>query len=180
MKKFLLAIVLAVLFQPFASFSQSAWTVYEYSITFKIKNAGLTVNGKFSGLKMEILFGPDKLSASKISGSVDASTLVTGINKRDNSIKDDKYLDAEHHKLIEATSTKIYTKDADYAGMFNIAIKGITKEIEIPFKFTPLGNLAEFDGEFTLNRKDFGVGGGSMTMADNLKVHIVIKAKMQS
>ena len=177
MKKFLLVIVLSVLCHPVSSFSQATWTAYEYSITFKIKNAGLTVNGKFSGLKTEILFSPEKLSGSKISGSVDAATLVTGINMRDNSIKGDKYLDAEKYKLLEATSTKLYTKDADYAGMFNITIKGVTKEIEIPFKFTPLGNLAEFDGEFTLNRRDFGVGGGSMTMADNLKVHIVIKAK---
>ncbi len=177
MKKFLLVIVLTVLFQPFISFSQTNWTVYEYSISFRIKNAGITVNGKFTGLKTEILFSPEKLSSSRISGSVDAATLATGINMRDKTIKEEKYLDAEKHKLIEATSTKLYTKDAYYAGLFNITIKGVTKEVEIPFEFTPLGNLAEFKGEFKLNRRDFEVGGGSMTMADNLTVKILIKAK---
>ena len=177
MKKLCILSVLFVFLLPYITSGQTTWTAYEYSISFKIKNAGITVNGKFTGLKSEILFSPTKLSASKISGNVDAGTLATGINMRDNSIKDEKYLNAEKFKLIEATSTKIYTKDNDYAGMFNITIKGVTKEIEIPFEFIQLGDLAEFNGEFTLDRKDFGVGGSSMTMGDNVKVHLLIKAK---
>jgi polyisoprenoid-binding protein YceI len=159
------------------AFSQTTWTAYEYNISFKIKNAGITVNGKFTGLKSEILFSPDKLSASKIKASVDAGTLATGINMRDNTITGEKYLDADKYKLLEGTSTKLYTKDNDYAGLFNITIKGVTKEIEIPFQFNQLGDLADFTGEFTLDRRDFNVGGSSMTMSDNVTVHILIKAK---
>src|SRR5579872_6024349 len=83
------------------AFSQTTWTPYEYNVSFKIKNAGITVNGKFTGFKGEILFSPDKLSSSKISASVDAGTLATGINMRDNTITGEKYLDADKYKLLE-------------------------------------------------------------------------------
>jgi polyisoprenoid-binding protein YceI len=171
-----LPVILLLLFLQTAH-AQTTWTAYEYSISFRIKNAGITVNGKFTGLRCEIMFSPDKLSTSIIKGSVDAGSLATGIGMRDNSIKGDKYLDAEKYKLIEGSSVKLYTKDNDYAGLFNITIKGVTKEVEIPFQYNPFGDLAEFRGTFTLNRRDFGVGGGSMTMGDNVAITIVIKAK---
>ena len=177
MKHLFFLSVFSVFLIPNLAFTQTTWTAYEYNISFKIKNAGIAVHGKFTGFKSEILFSPDKLSASKIKGSVDAGTLATGINKRNNDIKDEKYLDADKYKLIEGSSIKLYTKDNDYAGLFNITIKGVTKEIEIPFQFNQLGDLADFTGDFTLNRRDFNVGGSSMTMGDNVTVHILIKAK---
>lgn len=177
MKQTLFFLGLITFLSPCLAFSQTSWTAYEYNVSFKIKNAGITVNGKFTGFKSEILFSPDKLATSKIKASVDAATLATGIDMRDKHIKDEKYLDADKYKLLEGSSTKLYTKDNDYAGMFNITIKGVTKEIEIPFQFNPIGDLAEFIGDFTLNRRDFEVGSGSMTMGDNVTVHVLIKVK---
>ena len=178
MKRILFLSGLIVFLFPNLVFSQTAWTAYEYNVSFKIKNAGITVNGKFSGLKSEILFSSDKLATSKIKASVDAGTLATGINLRDYHIKGEKYLDADKFKLLEGSSTKLYFKDNDYAGMFNITIKGVTKEVDIPFQFNQLGDLAEFKGEFTLNRRDFEVGGSSMTMGDNVTVRTAALTSM--
>ena len=119
------------------------------------------------------------MSASKLSGTVEAGTLKTGINIRDKNIKDGHYLDVEKYKLIEISSEKLYMKGTQYAGIFKVTIKGVTKEIEIPFDFLQLGDVADFNSTFTINRRDFSVGSGSMTMADNLTVNIKVKAKME-
>ncbi len=110
-------------------------------------------------------------------GSVEVATIKTGIDKRDRDLQATNYFNADKYKLIELRSTKLYKKDAQYAGMFNVTIKGITKQIEIPFEYNKTGNDAEFKGSFPLNRRDFGVGGSSMMMSDNLTVNISIKAK---
>jgi polyisoprenoid-binding protein YceI len=164
---------------PLMALCQNTWYPVTYNVSFRIKNAGITVNGKFSGLKAELIFSPDKLATSKLKGSVETETLHTGIGMRDKTIKDEHYLDAEKHKLIEISSVKLYPKDIYYAGLFNVTIKGITKEIEIPFEFIPYGDEADFNGSFTINRRDFEVGGSSMTMSDELTVTIKIKAKKQ-
>jgi len=71
----------------------------------------------------------------------------------------------------------LYAKDANYAGLFNVTIKGVTKQVEIPFEFNQLGDETEFKGSFNLKRSDFGIGGKTLTMSDDLVVAIVIKAK---
>lgn len=124
-----------------------------------------------------MVFNPDKLSSSKLMGSVESGTLKTGIGMRDKTIKDDNYLDAAGHKLIEISSVKLYPKNTQYAGMFKVTIKGTTKEMEIPFDFIQLGDEADFNSTFTLNRRDFNVGGNSMTMSDDVTVSIKIKAR---
>ncbi len=177
MKRTLFALVLLSFLLPTTGFGQDKWNPVSYEISFKIKNAGITVNGKFTGLKTDLLFSPDKLETSKLSGSVEAGSLVTGINKRDKTIKEDKYLNADTFKIIEISSEKLYYKGAAYAGTFKVKIKNTTKEIEIPFDFIPFGDEADFKGSFTINRRDFNVGGSSFTMSDDVTVTIAIKAK---
>jgi polyisoprenoid-binding protein YceI len=177
MNRICIYLLSSLLTVPCIAFGQTKWTPYEYNVSFKIKNAGITVNGKFFGLRTEIVFSPEKLSSSTINAWVDAGTVKTGINLRDKTIKDEHYLSVEKHKLIEASSVKLYTKDNDYAGIFRITIKGTAKEIEIPFRFIPFGDVAEFVADFPLNRRDFNVGGPSMSMHDELMAHVSIKAR---
>ena len=138
---------------------------------------GVTVTGRFTGQKTTLVFDSADLAKSELVGSVEVATIKTGIDKRDRDLQATNYFNADKYKLIELRSTKLYKKDAQYAGMFNVTIKGITKQIEIPFEYNKTGNDAEFKGSFPLNRRDFGVGGSSMMMSDNLTVNISIKAK---
>ena len=165
-----------LLLVPAIVFGQT-WKPEEYEVSFKIKNAGVTVTGRFTGLKTNLVFNPADLAKSALSASVDVTTIKTGINKRDEDLQEEQYFNSGKYKLIEMKSTKLYAKDGKYAGMFNVTIKGVTKQVEIPFEFTRNGNDAEFKGSFDLNRRDFGVGGSSMMMGDNLTVSIMIKAK---
>ena len=175
MKKTILVLVLFVL--SVAGFCQTTWKAATGSVSFKIKNAGITVTGRFSGLNTQLVFSPDKLSSSSLAGSVSVGTIKTGIDKRDEDLKGETYFNAGKYKLIEVKSVKLYKKGAQYAGLFSITMKGITKQLEIPFQFSQHGNEAEFKGSFTINRRDFGIGGKTLTMADHADVSIDVKAK---
>ena len=137
----------------------------------------MNVNGSLGNLKTTLLFSPDHLSTSSLKGTVDVNTINTGISARNSHLKKPEYFNADTFKIIELVSEKLYIKGAGYAGMFKVTIKGVTKEMEIPFEFNKNGNEAEFKGSFDLNRRDFGVGGKSMMMSDDLTVSISIKAK---
>ncbi len=176
MKKILFALILTVLSVPTIVFGQT-WKPYNYEISFKIKNAGLSVTGRFTGLKTDLIFNPSDLAKSSLSASLEVATIKTGIDKRDADLQEEKYFNAAKYKLIEVKSTKINKKGNQYSGLFNVTIKGVTKQVEIPFDVKISGNDATFTGSFPLNRRDFGVGGSSMMMSDNLTVNIMIKAK---
>ena len=61
------------------------------SVNFTIKNLGLNVTGKFTGLSGSIIFDPNNLSESKFSVSVNASSIDTDIKARDNHLKKEDY-----------------------------------------------------------------------------------------
>lgn len=170
-------IVLLFLLFPVFAFAQTKWQPVTYNVSFKIKNAGVIVSGKFTGLKTDLKFSPDKLNTSHLKGTVEVPTIKTGIGKRDEDLKNEKYFNAKKYNLIEVASTKLYKKDAQYAGMFNVTIKGVTKQVEIPFEYIQNGKEAEFKGTFIINRRDYGVGGKTLTMSEDADVTIYIKAK---
>jgi polyisoprenoid-binding protein YceI len=176
MKKRIIGTTLLIFISCCIALSQS-WQAVTYNVSFKIKNAGITVSGKFTGLKANLVFNPDKLATSSLKASVEVATIKTGINKRDEDLQGEKYFNTDKYKLIEVASTKLYKKGAQYAGTFNVTIKGVTKSVEIPFDFKQTGNEATFTGSFPLNRRDFGVGGRTLTMSDDLTVSIEITAK---
>ncbi len=147
-------------------------------VRFVIKNFGIKTGGSFSGLKGSITFNPKALTNSSFNVTVNSSTVDTDNSTRDKHLKKDEYFGVEKHPTIKFESTKI--TESNVAGRFyvvgNLAIKGITKEVKFGFSATPTSNGYLFKGEFEVNRRDFGVGGSSVSLSDNLKVNLEINA----
>jgi len=149
--------------------------VKSHKVTFKIKNAGITVDGSFSDLQADIKFDPKNLDKSVLKASVGVASINTGINKRDRDLQMRKYFYVDKYPRIKMTSKKIkhITKD-QYKGTFELSIKGVTKDVEIPFTYSEKDNVGTFNGEFTLNRRDFGVGSNSIILSDDARVSIQV------
>ncbi len=170
----------AVMLVAASTFAQSYTPVDNGSgITFSIRNFGLTVNGSFKGLKGKVTFNPSNLSASFISVTVDAASINTENASRDKHLKKEEYFNAEKFTQLIFVSGKI--SNSSKAGILflegKITIKGVTKSVSFPFTATPKADGYLFEGTFKLNRRDFGVGGKSLVMSDNLSVSLSVFAK---
>lgn len=154
-----------------------AWSVSSSSITFSIKNAGLTVNGSFGGPDATIVFEGEKPSGNKIDATLDVKSISTGIAARDNHLKKAEYFDAAAYPKIRMTAS-LFSKQGPgkYTGYFSLSLKNTTRAISVPFEFRESGSQATFTGSFTINRRDFDVGGSSWIMGDEVKVTIVVTA----
>ena len=148
-------------------------------VRFVIKNFGINTGGTFEGLAGSIIFDPANLAGASFSVSVDAKSVDTDLEARDNHLRKEEYFDVEKYPKVSFRSTKITTTNKDgYLFMSGvITIKNISKEISFPFKQTSKDGGILFDGEFKLNRLDFGVGGKSFSMSDELNVELSIFAK---
>lgn len=148
-------------------------------VHFVIKNFGFKVGGDFKGLKGTIKFLPANLPASAFDVSIDANTIDTDNESRDEHLRKDEYFGVATYKTIELKSTRVVPSTT--AGRFymyaNLTLKGVTKPIEFGFGATAKDGGYVFDGEFKINRRDFGVGGSSTTMSDNLTVSLSVLAK---
>ena len=148
-------------------------------VRFVIKNFGINTGGTFEGLSGTITFDPANLASASFNVSVDAKTVDTDLEARDNHLRKEEYFDVEKYPKVSFRSTKITTTNKEgYLYMFGvITIKNISKDISFPFKQTSKDGGILFDGEFKLNRLDFGVGGKSFSMSDELSVELSIFAK---
>ena len=148
-------------------------------VRFVIKNFGINTGGTFEGLAGTIVFDPANLAGASFNVSLDAKSVNTDMEARDNHLRKEEYFDVEKYPKISFKSTKITTTNKEgYLYMFGvITIKNTSKEISFPFKQTSTDGGILFDGEFKLNRLDFGVGGKSFSMSDELNVELSIFAK---
>ena len=148
-------------------------------VRFVIKNFGINTGGTFEGLAGSVVFDPANLAGASFNVSVDAKSVDTDMEARDNHLRKEEYFDVEKYPKLSFRSTKITTTNKEgYLFMFGvITIKNISKEISFPFKQTSKDGGILFDGEFKLNRLDFGVGGKSFSMSDELNVELSIFAK---
>ncbi len=173
-------ILFAVLLLSNVAFAQTYLATDEDSkVHFTIKNFGIKTGGDFTGLKGTIVFNPKSLTTSSINVSVDAKTVNTDNGGRDKHLRKEEYFSVEKFPLLTFVSTKI--TESSTAGRFfvvgNLTIKGVTKAIQFGFSATPSAAGYVFAGDFEINRRDFGVGGGSSVMADKLKVTLNVVAK---
>jgi polyisoprenoid-binding protein YceI len=148
------------------------------SIKFTIKNFGFSTSGSFTGIKGTIQFNAANIQTANFDMNVNAGSINTGNSTRDKHLRNDDYFDVAKYPLIRFTSSNV-SKVA--AGKFlmtgNLTIKGVTKQISFPFMLVAQNNGYLFSGAFTINRRDFGVGGNSMVLADNLQVSLDVIAK---
>ncbi len=148
-------------------------------VKFIIKNFGINTGGTFEGLSGSISFDPANLSTANFEVSVESKTVDTDSEGRDNHLRKPEYFDVEKFPKLTFISTKITkTNKPEYFYMFgNITIKGVSKEVKFPFTYTAKDDGYLFEGEFNINRRDFGVGGRSFSMADELTVVLSVFGK---
>lgn len=147
-------------------------------VSFVIKNIGINVNGTLNGLKGKMYFDPKNLAASAFDMTVDVNTINTGIEKRDKHLKSEDYFDAAKYPVINIKTTKLLAKGGNkYFAQAILTMHGVSKNIQFDFMANPQADGYTFSGGFPLNRRDYGVGGSSMIMADNLNVSLYVVAK---
>lgn len=150
------------------------WTQTETpKITFKIKNFGVNVDGDFRDLKIETNFDSNNLKKSFINAMIVVKSISTGIESRDKHILEEDYFDEPNYKNITLKSTNIEKKtDGNFTLFADLNIKGKTKQLDIPLEVLETETTINIKASFTINRKDFKVGGGSFILSKTVKIQV--------
>jgi polyisoprenoid-binding protein YceI len=159
LKTSLFAVLLLVVFQAEAQEDRKL-------VTFVIRNAGIGVDGHFKNYSVTTKFNPNDLANSSLSATIEANTISTGIRARDKHLRKKKYFDVENYPEIKLTSTEITKTDTGYL------LKKTTRSVEIPFTVITTDAGTTFEGEFSLDRRDYGVGKNHLVLGDKVKVKI--------
>jgi polyisoprenoid-binding protein YceI len=145
----------------------------ENPIQFKIKNAGITVDGTISDWEVVVDFDPKKLGQSSIRGTANPASIQTGIKLRDKHLQGREYFHIQKYPEVKLQSKSFKTSGKNaFIGIFELQIRDVKKEVEIPFTVIQTGKQRKFKGEFVIDRLDFGLGEKSLVLSDEVRVYI--------
>ncbi len=175
-KKFFVLPLLALFVASTAFFA--ATTKYETdaahsNIGFSVPIAGglSHVRGKFTDFTVAIIYDDKDIAKSSVNAVIKATSVDTGIERRDNHLRTADFFDVEKHPEITFKSSRIEKKGKGFIAHGTFTMRGVSKELALPFTIngvtrdektgkTTLGVTART----TINRKDYGV---SWSRADN-------------
>jgi polyisoprenoid-binding protein YceI len=132
----------------------------ESALTFSGTQTGEKFAGKFSRFDAQIELDPDKLDEAKIVVTVDIASAVTGDKQRDAAMPSKEWFDTAHFPQARFESRKVSRAANGYEALGDLTLRGVTKEIRLPFTLAIDGRKAQAKGHVDLKREIFGVGQG--------------------
>lgn len=149
----------------------------ESEITFIIKNLGFNVDGRFNDFTVFSNFNSDNLEESFINVEISVKSIFTDIELRDEHLLKSDYFDVDNHPTIVFESSGIEKKsNSEYILKGFLLMKGVKKKIESPLELKETEKGVRFIANFTLNRKDFSVGGSSFILSKKVYIKMIYVA----
>lgn len=147
---------------------ETKWSIDQShsTIEFKVRHLMIAhVKGNFKIFDASIYTFETDFTSVEIDIWIDAASLSTGDEKRDEHLKSIDFFDVEHHKQITFVASTMVSKDEDenYELWGEMTIKGIKQDIKLDVEFggivtDPWGNeKAGFTISGIINRADFGL-----------------------
>ncbi len=132
-------------------------------VEFQVRHLGLAkVRGRFNDFSGTIEIADDPLQ-SRVDVTIDAASIDTRDENRDNHLRTNDFLDVENHPTLEFHSTEV-TLDSDRATVRgDLTVRGVTRPVTLDLEFEgaavdPWGiKRIGCSATTVVNREDFGL-----------------------
>ncbi len=173
--------------------AKTKWAVdYAHStIDFTVKHMMISkVKGSFQNFEVELEADPQDLTDANISFIIDASSISTKNDDRDNHLRSADFLDVEQYPKITFVSKSV-TKagNNEYNVTGDLTIHGVTKEETFKVTFEGISKnpmsgaeTAGFSAEGTVKRSNYGLTWnaaletGGVLVGDEIKFTVELEA----
>ncbi len=185
MLRLVLCAVVSLLTIASASAAPARWTVdpAKSSLEFAVVVEGAVVKGKFKAFGSLIAFSTDDLAHSSARITIPMDEAKTGLVERDAMLLKPAWFNIlDFPQAVFQTTSFTHKGGNKYEAAANLTLKGVSKDITLPFTLYITGDTAVMKGETVLKRLAFGVGQGpdfatGTSVALDVKVMVNVTAK---
>ena len=163
---------------------------YHTQVEFSAKHLGMmTVRGHFTDVSTSASIDAEHPENSSVTVTIQAASIKTNHEVRDNDLRSESFLDVEHHPTITFSSTGVEPAGQDtYLLHGDLTIKATTKpvtlEVEKYGEFNDpgmMGHRIAYSAHAKINRSDFGLTFNMMLdgrWVVSEEVHIQIEGEL--
>ena len=168
-----------------------AWVIdpAHSEIQFSAKHLMIsTVRGRFNAFSGTIDADENNPTVATVDVQIDASSLVTGEERRDTHLRSADFLDVEKYPYLTFKSTRLERSDETHAKLYGeLTIRDITKPVVLSVEYagqvkTPWGTTsAGFNAQTKINRKDWDLNWnvaletGGWLVGDTITINIELE-----
>lgn len=162
-------------------------------IMFKVRHLGISnVRGNFNDAEGTLTFANEDVSSVSIDVTIQAASVDTDNERRDNHLKSGDFFEVETYPTITFKSTEVKDVNGDTMTIVgDLTIHGVTKSVELETEFlgaiadARMGTKVGFEAETKINRKDFGLAWnatletGGLVVGDEVTITLAVEAGKQ-
>ncbi len=161
-------------------------------IGFRITHFGLTeVLGSFRDFTGAVSYDGKDVTKSSVNFTAKVTSVDTGVDARDNHLRTADFFEVGKYPDLTFKSTKVVKKGDKWDVTGDFTLKGVTKQITIPFTVNGMMKDAKggvkmgISAQTTINRQDYGVKwgnklpDGTLALSDIVKIDLQLEAGMQ-
>jgi polyisoprenoid-binding protein YceI len=125
------------------------------------------VSGQFNKITGSLGFDPQQVAAAAVAVEIEAASIYTGVEQRDQHLKSSDFLDVEKYPTITFKSTRVEPDGLDRALVHgDLTLRGVTRPVVLgacwagPAHFDDEGKIYTsfgFRAKTRINREDFGM-----------------------
>ena len=154
------------------------------SVNFMVRHLAIyKVRGQFHKFTGTIRYDEADITQAALEGTIQVDSIDTEQAKRDNDLRGEQFLDAEHFPTITFASQRVEKRDDGYVLIGTMTMHGVSKEVAIPFTLTgPVVHMGKtllgFEANFEINRQDFGITYAKMMDSGGLVVGNTVQIEL--
>lgn len=149
-------------------------------IEFTGSQTGKEFTGSFSSFDVSVVFDPANLAAARIKATIDMASAKAGDRQRDDALPSKDWFSVASFPTAVFESSDIRAAGSSYEASGTLTLRGVSKDLTLPFSLDISGDHAVADGSVSLVRSDFGVGQGEFVTGEwvglDVKVSVHIEA----
>ena len=141
------------------------------NVMFRVKHLGInTVTGRFGKFSGSFTYDSAAPALGSVNVSIDAASVDTDIERRDNHLRSEDFFFVEQHPAITFVSRNVRRVEGTrYKVLGDLTIRGVTKPVVLDAELTGLLKLqsgtevAAISATTTINRFDYGLAWNRLT-----------------
>lgn len=186
MKKLLAAALFAAVASPvFAAPTHYTIDPNHSQVRFGWTHFGFSnLEGRFDAVSGTFTYDPENVAASSVEATIDMSSIDTGVDKLDEHLGTDEFLDTTKFGTATFKSTAVSAAGEGKLKVDgDLTVHGVTKPVSLDVTVNKIGPhgmtkkpSAGFDATTTIKRSEFGVGMYAPNVSDEIRIEITVEA----
>ena len=126
-------------------------------VTFRATSRLMNAEGRFQQVSGEVVVVPNDLAPAKVTLSIEAASLDTGIGMRDSHLRSEDFFDVKRFPRITFESERVEGAGRNVSVYGRLTVHGVTREIAVPVRVDVTALALVATGELVIDRRDYGL-----------------------